>query len=199
METVSMARQARLAIKVTLLIVVLFFLTTSRRSRIITIAVNRSLQEKDFLQQNGFLFYKDKKFTGTAYTLYPDGDTASIKVYRKGKEHGYAMKYFSKNRLCEQRFYADGDKEGVHKGWYPDGKPRFMYSFEDGEYNGECVEWFEGGTCYRRFHYTAGYENGRQQMWWQDGSVRANYVVKNGEQFGLIGRKLCINLSHEKD
>ena len=149
-------------------------------------------------QQQGFVYYNNKKFSGWVYELYPNGDTALLFSYCNGKEEGYQRKWYEGKKIMEQRFYVRGRKEGEHKGWWPDGKLRFDYAFTNDEHNGEAKEWFSNGKPFRVFHYAMGYEDGLQKMWWEDGRVRANYVVKSGTQYGLIGRKLCINNDSKK-
>ena len=149
-------------------------------------------------QREGFLYYRDKKFSGRTVELYPNGDTALLFSYDDGKEEGWSRKWYPGKKLMEERFYSHGKKEGVHRNWWPDGKPKFEYHFLNDGHNGEAKEWYSNGKIYRLFHYTNGYEDGLQQMWWEDGRVRANYVEKDGEQYGLIGRKLCKNNLNEQ-
>jgi antitoxin component YwqK of YwqJK toxin-antitoxin module len=194
---VSTGHQARLAIKLILFVAIIWIVASAAENPSV-IHINMKLHENEFRQRDGFLFYHGKKFSGIAYSFFANGDTASVIPYANGREDGVVRKYFNKYQLSEERSYVSGEKEGIHKGWFSNGALRFLYTFDKGAYNGECIEWFEDGRIYRWFNYSAGYEKGRQQMWWPDGSVRANYVVKNGEQYGLIGRKLCINSSHEE-
>jgi antitoxin component YwqK of YwqJK toxin-antitoxin module len=146
-----------------------------------------------FVQRQGYLYYQDKKFCGRMIELYSNGDTALSYSYYNGKEEGWSRKWYDNKQLAEARLYHTGKKEGIHQGWWPNGKQKFEYHFLNGEHEGEAKEWFSTGKLFRVFHYKQGQENGRQQMWWEDGRVRANYVVRDGQQYGLIGRKLCVN------
>jgi antitoxin component YwqK of YwqJK toxin-antitoxin module len=138
-------------------------------------------------------FWFLKKFSGWVYALHPDGDTALLVPYSSGKEEGWSRRRYKGKKQMEERFYRAGRKEGVHKGWWPDGKEKFVYVFNDDEHEGPAEEWFENGKPSRLFHYAKGQEEGLQKLWWEDGSIRANYVVKEGQQYGLIGRKVCVN------
>ena len=149
--------------------------------------------DKGLQQHKGFLYYNGKKFSGRTYELYPNGDTALLFSYFNGKEEGWCLKWYENKKLMEERLYVAGRKEGEHKGWWPDGTPRFDYNFKDDEHEGEAKEWFNNGKPSRFFRYAKGHEDGLQRMWWEDRRVRANYVVKGGQQYGLIGRKLCLN------
>ena len=155
---------------------------------------NRALE-----QSNGFLWYKQTRFSGWMYSCYANGDTAYLQPYLSGKEEGWSFRWYEDGHKMEERFWSAGRKEGIHRGWWPNGNPKFYYLFEKDEHEGAAREWYENGKPFRVFHYRKGQEEGQQQIWWEDGSLRANYVVKDGEQFGLIGRKLCKNVADEKD
>jgi antitoxin component YwqK of YwqJK toxin-antitoxin module len=193
-----MARQVRSAIKY---FVVVYVFSSCQQPQVALplLSLNAAAHAEDFLQNNGKFYFRGKPYTGVVYTLFSNGDTAMIMPYENGKENGLVHKYYAKNKIAEERLYEMGGKAGVHRGWFPNGRLQFEYHFKNDEYEGEATEWYETGVKYRRFNYLQGHEDGRQQMWWPDGSVRANYVVKDGEQFGLIGRKLCINPYHEKN
>jgi len=144
-------------------------------------------------QKRGYLWYRNKHFSGRVYELHPDGDTALLASYVDGKEEGWSQKWYANGKKMEERFYVHGKKQGRHTAWWEDGKKRFEYYFLNDEHEGQAKEWYNNGQPYRFFHYTNGQEDGLQQMWWEDGKTRANYVVKDGQQYGLIGRKLCSN------
>jgi antitoxin component YwqK of YwqJK toxin-antitoxin module len=149
-------------------------------------------------QGPGYLLHGNEKFSGVVYTLFSNGDTAQIAGYLDGKEEGRSRRWYVGRRVQEDRYFRAGHKEGWHRGWWENGKPRFMYHFDNDEYSGVVEEWSETGIVSKRFHYRAGHEEGLQQLWWADGSLRANYIVRGGEQYGLIGRKLCVNADTSK-
>jgi antitoxin component YwqK of YwqJK toxin-antitoxin module len=153
--------------------------------------INRA--NKHLRQLQGVLYFNGSLFTGSAYELFENGDTAKITSYKNGKQDGVMKWWYPNKQLAQKRFFVDGRKEGIHKGWWPDGRIKFEYHFANDEYEGEVKEWYNTGKVFRIFHYAAGHEAGSQKMWWDDGSVRANYVIINGEKFGLFGQKLCVN------
>ncbi len=154
---------------------------------------------KSLHQKTGYLLYNNKRFSGHTYELYANGDTALLFSYYNGKEEGWCYKWFTGKLKMEERFFVNGRKEGTHKSWWKNGQPRFEYHFTNDEHEGAAKEFFNNGKAFRIFHYRKGHEDGLQQLWWEDGKIRANYVVKNGEQYGLIGRKLCKNVTNEKN
>ena len=101
-------------------------------------------------------------------TWYPDGQLASEREFRHGKE------------------------SGEHRGWWPGGRLKFSYSYRNGLLEGTSREWFSSGTLYREQRYDAGHETGLQRLYWEDGRVRASYEVRDGRRFGLMGSKGCV-------
>jgi antitoxin component YwqK of YwqJK toxin-antitoxin module len=177
----------------------LLLMTGCRQTEKSIPAVYVALGDQALEQSNGFLLYKQMRFSGWLYFCYGNGDTAYLQPYLAGKEEGWSFRWYEDGHKMEERFYAAGKKEGIHRGWWPYGNLKFYYVFKKDEHEGAAREWFENGKPYRVFHYRKGREEGQQQMWWEDGSIKANYVVKDGEQFGLIGRKLCKNVNDEKN
>ena len=139
------------------------------------------------------LYYGLNTFSGHAFGLYPNDDSAISGSYLNGLEEGVFKKWYGNKKLAESRIYVDGKKERTHQGWWENGHPKFEYRFINGEHEGELKEWYTNGQPYRFFHYRKGYEEGSQKMWWQNGAIRANYVVKSGKKYGLISLKICAN------
>ncbi|MBS1566003.1 MAG: membrane-binding protein [Bacteroidetes bacterium] len=133
-------------------------------------------------------------FSGWAYTLYENGDTALVASYYEGKQHGIARSWYPSRRLKETRLFAHGRKTGEHKGWWEDGSPRFVYHFENDLYEGSLQEWYPGGQLYRSMHYHRGQEEGMQQIWRPDGALHANYAAVDGRNYGLTGTMHCKNV-----
>ncbi|WP_026706900.1 toxin-antitoxin system YwqK family antitoxin [Flavobacterium frigidarium] len=139
------------------------------------------------------LYFDAKKFSGKQYLLYPNKDTAFVKMYLNGLLEGTQKQWYPSGVLAEERLYVSNKKEGEHKGWWDNGKPKYTYQFFNDEYQGEVQEWYFSGKLFKRFHYDKGQEEGSERLWYEDGSVRANYVIKKGKKYGLIGIKLCKN------
>jgi antitoxin component YwqK of YwqJK toxin-antitoxin module len=152
------------------------------------------IHSKDpFLQMHqDTLFFQDKKFSGTIFDTYSNGDTAMTGHFLNGLEQGVFKKWYANKQLAESRSFEAGKKMGKHIGFWEDGKPKFEFYFTKGEHDGIANEWYSNGQAYKAFHYTMGYENGSQKIWWENGVIRANYVVKQGRRYGLIGLKLCM-------
>lgn len=149
--------------------------------------------DKDFTKHQDTVYYKGQFFTGYRFSLYPNGDTATLQSYFNGVEEGIQKKWYPGRQLQEERFYINGKKEGTHKGWWPDGKQKFLFTAYGDKYEGEFKEWYASGLLEKYFQYRNGREEGSQRLWWDNGSVRANYVIRDGKKYGLIGLKTCIN------
>ncbi|MGA9639036.1 toxin-antitoxin system YwqK family antitoxin [Flavobacterium sp.] len=156
-------------------------------------AVYKLVSNSDFNFKQDTLYFKNIKYSGKQYSLYPNKDTAFVKSYLNGMLEGVQKQWYPNKILAEKRLYIANKKEGVHKSWWENGKKRFKYHFYNDEFHGEVREWYETGQLFKIFHYTNGYEEGSERLWYEDGTVRANYVIKKGKKYGLIGIKLCKN------
>jgi antitoxin component YwqK of YwqJK toxin-antitoxin module len=141
------------------------------------------------------VLYKNEKFSGIKYMLYPNGDSMFVTPYLNGLEEGYSKKWYPNKQLSEERLYINGKKEGIHKGWWEDGKPKFIFAISNDAYTGEFKEWNSNGLLVKVFHYKNGQEEGRQQLYFDDGTVKSNYIIIEGRRYGLLGTKNCINVS----
>ncbi len=155
----------------------------------------KEANDLNFKYQQDTLFYRNKRFSGHQYLLYPNGDTAFVKPFLAGLEEGMIRKWYPNQQLLEERYYIGGRKEKTHKAWWPNGKLKFIYEFDNDEFNGVNKEWYENGILFKEFHYENGHESGSQKMYWSNGKTRANYVIKNNRRYGLLGTKNCINVA----
>lgn len=151
------------------------------------------VDDSGFVMHQDTVYFQQSYFTGYRFSLYPNGDTATVEAYFNGVEEGTQKKWYAHKQLMEERFYINGKKEGTHRGWWPDGKPKFYFQLYNNEYNGEFKEWNSSGLLTKQFHYVNGLEEGSERLWWDNGTVRANYVIRNGKKYGLIGLKTCVN------
>jgi len=183
-----MARPVQCLTKFCLSAMLLICACTPQRS---TLKV--SISDAGFSQRGELLLYHGQPFSGVAYSLYTNRDTARRVEYARGKQDGWLKWWYPNKQIDQIRFFAGGKKQGTHRGWWPSGQLKFEYQFTDDELNGELKEWGSNGKMFRFFHYKMGHEEGSEKMWWADGKIRANYVIINGEKFGLYGQKLCLN------
>lgn len=146
-----------------------------------------------FKKHQDTVYYNDHFFTGYRFSLYENGDTASLQSYFNGVEEGIQRKWYPGKQLAEERFYINGKKEGIHQSWWPDGKPKMYFEASNNEFSGVFNEWYASGLLGKAFHYVNGHEEGSQKLWWDNGTIRANYVIINGKKYGLLGLKICSN------
>jgi len=153
-----------------------------------------NFSENRFLTKQGITYFDQQPFSGWQFSLYENGDTASITPFFHGKEWGIARQWYPGKVLKAIRSYIDGKKTGEHKSWWDNGKPKYLYHFTNDEYDGELKEWFPNGQICREMNYKNGHESGLQRIWRQDGFLYANYEVRNGRNYGLTGRMHCKNI-----
>jgi antitoxin component YwqK of YwqJK toxin-antitoxin module len=188
-----MAHQARLLSKLFLLILCFSACNTavSPSEPLLITSINGRFENK-----NGVLYLENALYSGTVFMLHPRSmDTAELRSYLQGKEHGTWKKFYEKGLLHEQREFSEGKKVGNYKAWWPNGKLQLHYVFEDDEYNGTCREWNQQGLLVKEMNYRSGHEEGSQKLFYDNGKVRANYTMTNGRRFGLLGTKNCVNVS----
>lgn len=142
----------------------------------------------------GIAYCDGKIFTGNIFLLNERKDTIMLSSFLNGKLDGAERKWYGKDRLMEERFYANGEKEKTHKGYWENGQLKFEYHFSDDEYEGMQKEWYADGKVFRLMNYEKGHEIGMQKMYRNDGSYVFNYEVKNGRMYGLTGTKNCKNV-----
>lgn len=149
---------------------------------------------------NGILYYHEDRFTGNLVSYYTHKGLKTDIEYKNGKKHGYEKQWDNNSNIIIERYYTNGKKVGLHKGWWNNGNIKFLYEFNaKGQYHGAVKEWYESGQMYRDFNYQEGQEVGRQRLWKADGRIKSNYDVVNGERFGLIGLKMCYQVTVDSD
>jgi len=190
-------RASRVTILMTILCYFLIFScgNSTNKALILSAVPTKYYMESNnsFSKRQDTVYYNGRLFSGFAYQLYRNNDTAVIFGYLNGLQQGVSKQWYPNKQLKEERFYAAGHKQGLQQGWWPDGKPKFVFEAINDDYAGEFKEWFSSGKMAKYFHYKNGHEQGSQKAWWPDGTIRANYVILNGEKFGLFGQRLCIN------
>lgn len=184
-----MVRLARLLSNLFLLAFI--FSSCYSRKSVTVDALDSSLTYRgDILFRNGVAF------TGKTFSLYAGSvDTAEIRNYYEGKEHGRWKKFYADGKIQESREFDGGRKTGFYVAWWQNGNRKLEYHFDDDEYEGICREWNEHGVLIREMNYAKGHESGTQKMFYDNGKVRANYVIVNGRRYGLLGTKNCVNVS----
>jgi antitoxin component YwqK of YwqJK toxin-antitoxin module len=153
--------------------------------------------ETDLLRtEKGITYHDQKPFSGVAIQFYSSStdDTAEVRSYRNGKEHGAWKQFYPYHTPKEVRFFENGKKEGVYQTWWENGKLKSEYWFENDEYQGTCRDWNATGRLVRVKNYDRGQEVGMQQMWDDNGNLWANYEVRNGRNYGITGIKGCATL-----
>lgn len=142
------------------------------------------------------VYVENQLFSGYLYLQNPENkDTLTLSGYQNGLLSGITKKWFSKNKLMEERHYSKGAKNGKQLALWENGKKRFEFIAQNDIYEGELKEWDEKGNLMHLANFKNGQEEGSQKMWYDNGKIKANYVIRNGKRYGLLGTKNCINVS----
>lgn len=146
--------------------------------------------------QNDRVLLNNKNYSGYLYELYSNNlDTLSIQGYFNGLQSGIEKKWFSDNKIMEERIYSNGKKNGKQTAYWENGNKKFEFLAKNDAYEGELKEWNVEGKIIHLANYKNGQENGTQKLWYDNGKIRANYVIIDGRRYGLLGTKNCKNVS----
>lgn len=201
MEVASMAQQVPLHSSIWIWLVGLIgcnFEQSAKPILSIPIVPDSFVQYHDtaLRNSNGVIYYHGYPYSGKIVALYTNKkDTAFIRSYWLGKEHGEWKSFYENGQLKEHRFFMEGKKTGEYLVWWPNGKKFMHYQLENDEYQGLCLEWNEQGRLVKRMNYLNGHEDGPQKWWYNNGKIKANYIIQDGRRFGLLGTKNCINVT----
>ena len=155
-----------------------------------------SKQSKFLLNQDEIVFFKNKKFDGYLFEMYPNSkDTMSVEGFMEGILSGVTKKWYSNHQLLEERNFAVGQKNGKQVSYWDNGKTRFEFVAKNDQYEGELKEYSIEGKLFHLATYKNGQEEGPQKMWYDNGKIKANYFIINGKRYGLLGTKNCKNVS----
>ena len=155
-----------------------------------------SKQSKFLKIENGILYFKNKKFDGYLFEMYPDSkDSLSIEGFMEGILSGVTKKWYPNHLLLEERYFAEGQKNGKQVSYWDNGKTRFEFVAKNDQYEGELKEYSYDGKLFHLATYKNGQEEGTQKMWYDNGKIKANYFIINGKRYGLLGTKNCKNVS----
>jgi antitoxin component YwqK of YwqJK toxin-antitoxin module len=142
------------------------------------------------------VYVKNQLFSGFIYFQNStNSDTVILSGYKNGLLEGITKKWYSKNKLMEERYYSKGAKNGKQLAFWENGKKRFEFIAKNDVYEGELKEWDVKGSLIHWANFKNGQEEGSQKMWYDNGKIKANYVIRNGKRYGLLGTKNCINVS----
>jgi len=142
----------------------------------------------NMIERNGVSYLNNEKFSGVAYRLYPNNDTAFIMPFENGKLEGVLKRWYPDKQLAEERQYHAGEKYGTHRGWYVSGRRKFLYQMKNDHYEGNAKEWFENGQLVRDCNYVHGQEEGMERMYYTNGKLMANYQsIKGRKAKTLLG------------
>ncbi|MCB0408807.1 MAG: hypothetical protein KDD29_01220 [Flavobacteriales bacterium] len=108
-----------------------------------------------FVDENG------KKHNGELVSYYEDGTKEAIYEVKNGKENGKVEFFYpATNKLMEQGFYKNGEKDATWIKWSENGKKLAEANYKDGEKDGKWIIWDENGIVRYEMEYTGGQRTG---------------------------------------
>ena len=150
--------------KLTKIISTLFFLITSFFFN----AQNRidfySLASTD----SGF-FYKNKVFTGVAFTNNKSGQLQREMDILDGKiiknRNYYTNLSDSIPKIKFESETKDGKRNGLRRGWYESGEIKFETYYKNGWNNGSSIKWYKNGQKEKELQFKLGVKVGVHKDW----------------------------------
>ncbi len=146
----------------------------------------------------GLVYYKNKPFTGTSTSTFPNGNPATSTDYMNGRKHGLFLKWFPDSTVSYQSHYNMGKQHGITKSWWSNGNLRSQSQFKEGLVHGTQTQWYNSGAKFKELNYTNGKEEGMQKAWRENGKIYSNYEARDNRIFGLKRANLCFELSDEE-
>jgi len=131
-----------------------------------------SLNSKD-IEGNKFIFYEGKRFSGTAFSEFENGQLKHEVNYKNGVLDGLAKSWYENGKLKLEQNYKDDVQEGFSRLYYENGQLHKEMNYKDGKENGL----FRGCNKNGQLHAESKYK---------DGKIVSNKIWdKNGKEINL--------------
>ena len=99
---------------------------------------------------NGYIYYQGKLFTGTENWYYDTGELGTSSEYKDGILDGIQTGFYKNGKISGKTHYIKGCVHGLNQDWYENGQLKL----EEEIYNGKAVwtkEWDENGNLITDF------------------------------------------------
>lgn len=105
----------------------------------------------DELDWQDYIYYFDgKKFHGTGFELFENGNLRTETGFSYGMENGASKEWYENGQLMDEDNYKLGIKHGGSKSWFEDGKIKREAEYELGILTKEKI-WDENGEVTKDF------------------------------------------------
>lgn len=95
--------------------------------------IERPYVNIDQLDWDDYVYYFDgKKFNGTGFELFPNGNLRTETEFSYGMENGESKEWYENGQIMNEDNYKLGVKHGVCRSWFENGKPESVATYELG-------------------------------------------------------------------
>jgi antitoxin component YwqK of YwqJK toxin-antitoxin module len=117
-------------------------------------------------------------------TVYQNGNTATIVLYKDDKLHGCHQGWYENGQLRFQVFYNMGIPCHWSRFWHDNGQLKLEIFIKDGLQHGTYRQWGREGKLLGEFEFTMG--NGEAFEWHENGNVKSHVRMVNGKPHGIL-------------
>ena len=156
--------------------------------------------ETDLIYSEGVYLNKSyKPYSGSAFFLYENGNTAFEGTIKNGRLEGIVTFWSEDGHKEMLGTYIDGElyssvffnidgslKNGKFIDRYENGNKKFEVHYVDGKIEGLHKQWFENGNKKSVDVYMNGKFNGSVTNWYENGKKRLESSYKDGKKNGLV-------------
>lgn len=146
----------------------------------------------------GNWYYKNKLFNGFAVKYYSNNKLKEKVGFYNGKKQGIYHYWFSNGSIKLESFYDQNVLVGSYTAFWDNGNKSLESYYLNGKKEGLETQWYPEGNISKKRNLVNGRENGLQQAWLKNGKIYVNYEAKNGRVFGMRRANLCYQLKNEK-
>lgn len=122
-----------------------------------SVAFGQNISKEDgfFINEQG------KKHNGELVSYYEDGTKEAIYEVKNGKENGKVEFFYpTTNKLMEQGFYKNGEKDATWIKWSENGNKLAEANYKNGQKDGKWIIWDDNSIVRYEMEYTGGQRTG---------------------------------------
>lgn len=134
--------------------------------------------------EDSIVKYKKKKFTGTAFTNFENGNLESTREYKKGLLNGYYKLYHENGQLKLSILFENNQRVGKSLSYFENGQLYIEENYVNGLPEGEAIMYDEFGKIKLKMNLHKGVPEGLYSEYFDDGYPYSGIMV-NGKREGL--------------
>lgn len=115
-------------------------------------------------------------------TIYPNGNTAALIMYKDGKQHGPHRGWYDNGVKRFEMYFYKGVQCNFSKYWHDNGKLKTKVFFEYGYRHGHATQWNRKGELLGLSIFNMG--TGTASQWHENGRLKRKVTFTNGKLHG---------------